>query len=264
MTTQLRPRQSHYGDAPPDYALLNAYPEIWEPLPDTGMQERPQQQFKEALRGWYGRRPDVFVSGNTGVYYEEGNSDAVFLPDCYVVFGEGADRLWYPYAYRIWEFGHPPAFALEIASQSTYLNDLGPKRELYARVGIQEYWRYDPTGGEHYGYPLIGEYLEDGEYRQFELHTGPNGLVWAYSPTLQLELRWIPHELQLRDPATGRILGDVLDEIEARQDAEARSIIEREGRLEAEAQALIERERRRDAEAEIAQLQAQLRELRGE
>ena len=125
-TAQLRPWKSRYGDAPLDYDLLDAYPEIWEPLPDTGMQERPQQEFKEALRGWYGRRSDVFVSGNTGVYYEEGNRDAVFLPDCYVVFGEGADRLWHPYAYRIWEFGHPPAFALEIASQSTYRNDLGP------------------------------------------------------------------------------------------------------------------------------------------
>ena len=249
-TAQLRPWKSRYGDAPLDYDLLDAYPEIWEPLPDTGMQERPQQEFKEALRGWYGRRSDVFVSGNTGVYYEEGNRDAVFLPDCYVVFGEGADRLWHPYAYRIWEFGHPPAFALEIASQSTYRNDLGPKRELYARVGIGEYWRYDPTGGEHYGEPLVGEYLVDGEYRQFELHTGPDGLVWAYSPTLQLELRWSPNQLQLRDPATGRILGDVIVENEARQDAEAR--------------ALIERELRREAEADVARLQAQLRELRGE
>ena len=92
-----------------DHALLDAYPEIWEPRPDTGRQDRPQQDVKEAIRSRYGGPPDVFVSGNSGVYYEEGNRDAVFLPDCYVVFGEGADALWNPYAYRIWEFGRPPA-----------------------------------------------------------------------------------------------------------------------------------------------------------
>ena len=236
MTTQLHPKVPYYRGVPLDYALLDAYPEIWEPLPDTGMQQKPQQEIMEFVRGWFGNRPDVFVSGNSGVYYEEGNANAVFLPDCYVVFGEGADRLWNPYAYRIWDFGSPPAFALEIGSQSTYRNDLGPKRELYARVGIGEYWRYDPTGGEHYGEPLVGEYLENRQYRRFEMHTEPDGMVWAYSPTLGLDLRAIPDRLLFHNPATGEILGNVIEEKDARL----------------------------AAEAEIARLQAQLRELRGE
>ena len=236
MTTKQSPKVTYYRGVPLDYALLDAYPEIWEPLPDTGMQQKPQQEIMEFVRGWFGNRPDVFVSGNSGVYYEEGNANAVFLPDCYVVFGEGADRLWDPYAYRIWDFGAPPAFALEIGSQSTYRNDLGPKRELYARVGIGEYWRYDPTGEEHYGEPLVGEYLEHGQYRRFELHTEPDGLVWAYSPTLGLDLRATPSRLLFHNPATGEILGNVIEEKDARL----------------------------AAEAEVARLQAQLRELRGE
>ena len=36
-------------------------------------------------------------------------------------------------------------------------------REIAAELGALEYWRYDPTGGEHYGEPLVGE------YRRFEM-----------------------------------------------------------------------------------------------
>ena len=201
MTTKLRPYDAL------DHDLLDAYPEIWEPLPDTAMQERPQQDIKEAIRSLYGGRSDVFVSGNTGVYYEEGNPDAVFRPDCYVVFGEGADRLWNPYAYRVWDFGKPPDFALEIASKSTYQNDLSYKRELYARVGIGEYWRYDPTGRDYYGEPLVGEYLAEGAYRRFDLERGPGGIVWAHSPALALDLYWKEERLQFYDPNDGRMAG---------------------------------------------------------
>ena len=45
--------------------------------------------------------------------------------------------------------------------------DLGRKRDLYAALGVLEYWRYDATCGEFYGEPLVGEYLLDGEYRRF-------------------------------------------------------------------------------------------------
>ena len=235
MTTRLHPKAGN-ARVYLDHDLLDAYPEIWEPLPDTAMQEKPQQEIKEAIRSRYGGCPDVFVSGNTGVYYEEGNQNAVFRPDCYVVFGEGADRLWNPYAYRIWEFGKPPDVALEIGSKSTYTNDLNYKRGLYARVGIGEYWRYDPTGGEFYGEPLVGEFLVDGVYRRFELQPGPDGMVWAHSPALALDLCWAGGRLWFYDPATGEYLLNVVEQ----------------------------RDRRLAAESEVARLQAELRELRGE
>ena len=78
MTTKQSPKVTYYRGVPLDDELLDAYPEIWEPLPDTGMQQKPQQEIMEFVRGWFGNRPDVFVSGNSGVYYEEGNANAVF------------------------------------------------------------------------------------------------------------------------------------------------------------------------------------------
>ena len=250
MTTRQSSKATYYRGVPLDDELLDAYPEIWEPLPDTGMQEKHYHDIMDAVRSWIGGRPDVFVSGNTGVYYEEGNRDAVFRPDCYVVFGEGAEELWDPYAYRIWDFGHPPVFVLEIGSKSTWRNDLGYKRDLYARLGIGEYWRYDPSGGDYYGEPLVGEYLDEGAYRRFDLHTGADGVVWAYSPTLRLEFRWTGECLELRDPLTGEILINAIELRQARRTAEA-------------AQRTAEAAQRL-AEAEVARLQGELRRLRGE
>ena len=264
------PPQSRYRYPPLpaqfDDDLLDAYPELLTPLPDPEMQERPLHDIMEAVRSWLGDRPDVFVSSNTGVYYEEGNPAAVFSPDCYVVFGDGADRLWWPYAYRIWEFGAPPAFALEIGSKSTWQNDLGPKRDLYARVGIGEYWRYDPKGGELYGQLLAGEYLADGAYIAFEVSTEPSGAMRGYSPTLGLDLWATDERLWFRNPANGEFLGNVLEQQQGR-------LAERELRLAAEAelarlqaaQSAVqdERNRRQTAEAEVARLQAELQRLRG-
>ena len=219
-----------------DEDLLDAYPDVWGPLPDPEMQEKPQWEIMDAVRSWYGQRSDVFVSGNTGIYYEEGNPNAVVRPDCYVVFGKGAERLWNPYAYRVWDFGATPAFVLEVGSKSTWQNDLGYKRDLYARLGVDEYWRYDPSGGDYYGEPLVGEYLECGEYQRFELQPGPDRMILAHSRVLQLELRVRDQQLEFHDPQTGEILVN----------------------------AIVQRERRLAAEAEVARLQAELRRLRGE
>ena len=268
------PPQSRYRYPPLpaqfDDALLDAYPEILTPLPDPEMQERPLHDIMESIRSWLGDRSDVFVSSNTGVYYEEGNPAAVFSPDCYVVFGAGADRLWWPYAYRIWEFGAPPAFALEIGSKSTWQNDLGPKRDLYARVGIGEYWRYDPKGGELYGQLLAGEYLADGAYIAFEVSTEPSGAMRGHSPTLGLDLWATDARLWFRNPDTGEFLGNVLEQQQRRQAAEFAALTEREQRLVAEAATQAaesairdERNRRQTAESEVARLQAELQQLRG-
>ena len=42
-----------------------------------------------------------------------------------------------------------PFRGMEVASPSTAANDLGRKRDLYERLGVQEYWRFDATGGDH-------------------------------------------------------------------------------------------------------------------
>ena len=49
-------------------------------------------------------------------------------------------------SYWLWREGKVPGFVLEITSRSTWDEDQGPKRKLYRRLGVTEYWQYDPTG----------------------------------------------------------------------------------------------------------------------
>ena len=75
-----------------------------------------------------------------------------------------------------WIAGKPPDFALEIASKTTGQRDMVVKRRDYARIGIREYWRFDPTGGEFHDAPLGGDRLVDGGYVPIETTTGTGWL----------------------------------------------------------------------------------------
>ena len=164
---------------------------------------------------------------------------------------------------------------LEIGSPSTWRQDLGDKRDLYARLGVVEYWMFDPSGGDHYGFALRGETLADGEYRELDMARGADGLVWGYSPVLNLELHWREGRLWLYDPVSSRWLENTEEAVARAESAEARAQTERSARESAEARAQtaeaareLERAARESAEARNAELEAELeaelRRLRGE
>ena len=220
------------------------------PLPDSLEQEPYFIEILATLKVFL-ESMDVLVSGNTLIYYVEGDPSFSVAPDCYIVFGIGrAALLELHRTYRVWEAGKFPDFVLEIGSPSTAENDLGPKRELYARLGALEYWRYDPTGGEHYGEPLVGEHLVEGEYRRLEMMDDPNGLPRAHSPLLNLDLRWEEGRLRFYDAASGRWLENGAESIARAEAAEERAEDERDARIA--------------AEARMAEMEAEMRRLRGE
>lgn len=227
------------------------YPETdGKPLPDGEYQAPPHVEILGTLRTHFSNRPDVHVNGNTMLYYEEGNPRRVVSPDCYVAFGVDVDAILRNNTYLLWDVGKPPDFVLEIGSSSTATNDLRSKRELYARLGIGEYWRYDGTGGDFYREPLVGEYLEDGEYRRFELNHEADGMVWCHSPTLNLDLCWDNGRLRYYDPAAGNYLLNREEEHIAMRSAQAA--------------AGMERAARQAAETRVSELEAELRRLRGD
>ena len=177
------------------------YPETdGMPLPDGVFQDPLFREIVSTLETHFKDRPNTVVSGNTFIYYEEGNPRRSVSPDCYVAYDSDLELLLSNNTYRLWEMGKPPDFALEIASESTATADTGSKRDLYARLAIPEYWRYDSTGGEFYGEPLVGEHLADGEYRRLDMHTEPDGRAWAHSPILNLDLWWDDGRLHFWDP----------------------------------------------------------------
>ena len=171
-----------------------------------------------------------------------------FQPDLYVASGVDANAIRERNGYVIWEAGKPPDFALEVASESTNARDTAEKPGLYASVGITEYWRVDPTGGDLYGYALAGDVLVDGVYHPIELHTEEDGTIWGYSGVLDLCLCWNPSwdwdvddesKLRFYDRKTGRYLCDI-------------SLVEAE-RDEAVAQLEQAQERIRQLEAQLGQ-----------
>ena len=219
----------------PWYDLINEVP---EPPEDGLVEESVITLIKEILVARYANDPTTLVLGPvTFLIYDSAVPGSLIAPDCYVMFGVDADFILdYRHSYRIEEWGVIPAFALEVASPSTARRDLTEKRELYARIGIQEYWRLDKFR-ENYGEPLVGERLVGGEYVRFDLHTEPNGDVWSRSEVLGVDFY---HRVEdgigmffLRDSESGEWLNTLSDEIAARQAAEARN---RE--LEAELQRL--------------------------
>ena len=220
------------------------YPETdGMPLPDALYQLDHFIEILSILKSFFSPRKDVAVSGDNFIYYQEGNPRANVAPDCFALIGGNVDSLWDNNRYLMWEVGKAPDFVLEIGSPSTWRQDMGPKRELYASLGVVEYWMFDPSGGDHYGFALRGETLVDGEYREMDMVRGADGSVWGYSPVLSLELHWRDGRLWFYDPTARRWIEN-MEETEARaQTAEVRNaeLEARNAELEAELRRLRDR-----------------------
>ena len=208
-----------------------------------------------ALRVYYRDRADVYVSGDLLMYYVEGNPKVSVAPDVFVVFGVEDRRRMH---YLVWEEGKAPDFVLEVASKSTWRADLGPKRDLYARLGVKEYWMYDPTG-EYFSPVLQGLRLAGGGYVRKLPVASPDGALTLRSDTLGLELRARDGEMRFRDPATGETLLSHAETEAARRAAESRADAAAEREVAAVRAAEVRAEA---AESRVAELEALLRERR--
>ena len=225
------------------------YPETdRKPMGETDVHIDALIYLREALRDHFREAPQVYVTGNMFLYYEEGNTTACVAPDVFVVQGVGKHER---RTYSLSEEGQPPAVVFEITSQGTRLEDLGTKRAVYAMLGVREYFVYDPLG-EYLRPPLQGYRLHKGEYQRL-LPAGEEGLT---SQVLGLELRVEAGHLRVVDPATGeRLLTPA--ELHAARRAEATA-----RRAEATARQAAE-VRAAAAEAELERLRAELARLRG-
>ena len=217
------------------------YPESdGKPMAETDVHARAMIDVRAMLENRFAPDPDVYVSGNLLLYYEEGDPTESVAPDVFVVRGvaKGWRRV-----YKVWEEGRPPDWVLEISSRGTRWEDRTTKRGLYEVLGVAEYFLFDPLE-EYLRPPLQGYRLTAGRYQSIvPLPSG--GLP---SEALGLELHWESGRLRLFDPASGRWLLTPAETEAARQAAEAH--------LAQEAAA------RREVEVELARLRAELARLR--
>ncbi len=241
------------------------YDLIGEPEPpEDGMQQyRTIRDISSVLGQIFDDREDVLVTGGSFIVYNDASPGSIVAPDCYIAFGVDARLLERTKrSYRISEWGKPPDVVIEVASESTAKNDLDGKRRLYEQIGIPEYWRFDGLGGEFYGSPIIGERLLDGKYQPCSVHTSEDGNVWHHSELLGLDFCWQEAadgygRLRVQDADTGEWLNFLDEEREARLSAEKAREVAEDAREAAE-------DARLAAEARAAELEAELRRLRGE
>ena len=258
--------------APPDAAAIPNLDPFFAPgapalpdavPPDDLMQQNPDIHYVLQILDdvAVGDRPDVFMDTNSIIYYDPTNHNRRVQPDVYIAFGVDAEAIRQRNGYVPWEVGKPPDFVLEVASETTAGNDTGFKRELYARIGVLEYWRFDRTGGRLYGAGLAGDYLENGTYRPANINTDSDGMEWGYSRLLHLNLRHHDGSLELQDPDTGEVLTNRRGQRLARVAAED----ERDAAMQERDAAMQERDAALAANADyreqIRQLQARLHEL---
>jgi Uma2 family endonuclease len=221
----------------------------------------------EALRLFFQSRPQVYVSGNLFIYYEEGQPKKNVSPDVFVVFGVSKRQR---RSYKAWEeHGKMPAFILEITSLSTKKQDEDAKPQLYQRLGVQEYFQYDPTG-DYLKPQLKGRRLVEGTYQPIDANVGADGTIALHSQTLGLDLRLLTpawsgelataaRQLALVDPITETQLLNYAETEQARQD-EAQRAEQEAQRAEQEAlRAEQETRRAEQAEQKLALVLEQLR-----
>ena len=167
------------------------------------------------------------------------------IPDLTIAFQVAAEQARIRNGYSIEDMGKPPDFVLEVASPSTARNDYTSKRVDYANLGIPEYWRFDPSGGQWHDAPMAGDRLVAGTYQPIEILGDTESGLWGRSEVLGLDLCWQNGKLRWWNPKTGAYL-------ETFEETANDRFAERQARL-------AEQQARLAAEARIAELEAELR-----
>ena len=204
-TTQPKNRQAA-GKWPP-------YPEL-PPEPKDMQQAPANNQLREILQnvltpGWqYPYHPTILIGNEIPIYYgtaspSTGGQQPHVVPDCLVAFDVDTAAIWERVGYDLTQNGKPPEFVMEVASRTTRHNDARRKRDVYQKIGVSEYWRFDATGGRFFGQPIIGERLVNQRYERFPLIRYDDGAEGSTSLALNLNFRWRNRAFSVHDPTTG-------------------------------------------------------------
>lgn len=242
-----------------DYSKLDFDPFDSSEKP-CGMQQKPSMSEVEFIFNNhftnFRKSPNVFAETDVNICRAK-NLSRHISPDVCLAFGVDDRAIRDRALYLPWEVGKPPDWVLEVGSESTGKIDVGTKVADYEELGVQEYWRFDPTGGKYHGAALGGDILVNGKYQPVDLTTQPDGVLKAYSPLLGLYLCWIPQPEGLALPGFYNAVADEYLEnaeevVAARRAAEARADA-------AEAERDYERQQRLAAESEVQRLRRELR-----
>jgi Uma2 family endonuclease len=177
-----------------------------KPMAETGIHVHALLMLYELLGIFFKNRSDVLITGNQFWYWEKGNPKARRAPDVMVVAGVPKEP--FRRSYRMWLEGNTlPAAIFEMSSKKTIEKDLGVKFEQYERLGVHEYFMFDPD--RRVLRPALQGYrLVNGKYTQ----------IPAVDDTLESDLgfrlRIEGQILRLSDARTGQPVLFPAEEVE--------------------------------------------------
>ena len=206
-----------------DVDALDALYPAGELLPESRPHRRVRDDAASVLEQHFDSRGDVLVGSNLRLYYRAGPPGESVEPDVLVVAGVVAAQLEDIKSYRTFQHGGRLLFVLEIASESTADADDGRKRATYATIGVAEYWRVDPTGGELRAEILQGERLCDGRWVPISVTVDGTGTWRGHSESLDLDIAWRHRELLFYLPGSDQPLPNLARADTARRAAEQRA-----------------------------------------
>jgi Uma2 family endonuclease len=165
---------------------------------------------------FHGRRCAVYENLN---FYQTGNKyERPLAPDIAVIKGIPFQRV---KSWRIGTTGPAPHVVFEIASEETWTKDLDEKVWKYARMGIQEYFAYDPNDPPVWrgvSGRLLGWQLDEDTQVMHKMSADSDGRLWSS----HLNSFLVPDEQYLRLYNRDGQLRLTKDEAETRRaDAEA-------------------------------------------
>jgi Uma2 family endonuclease len=235
------------------------YPESdGKPMAETDRHRNAMVELIAAVDERFSDVPDIYVSGNLFIYFEEGNNQMVVAPDFFVVRGvpKGERR-----TYLLWKEKKAPDLVIELTSRSTRFEDLGTKRAIYEELGVREYFVFDPEGSGS-SQQFLGFRLRGGSLEPLSPIRTATGAQVFRSEVLGLELHGSGGTLRWVDPRTGAPL-PIRKELRERLLAESRRAEQEARRAEREARRADDEKQRADAaEAQNAALRAEIERLR--
>lgn len=215
-----------------------------QPMAETWLHVQAIMWLHQALEDFFRSRDrsDVFVASDLYWYWQEGSPELKVAPDVMVVPGVGIKPR---RSFFSWEEGGTvPAAVFEIASESTWREDVDDKYDRYEQLGVREYFLFDPEG--LYLVPRLQGYRSKGTaYRRLRQTELASELGFGLRPEGAM--------LRLVDLKTGQPVPTRAEAVEAerhRADTE---------KLRADA----EKERADSLLAELERLRARLNESGG-
>jgi Uma2 family endonuclease len=223
-----------------------------EPMAESGVHVLAIMLLFQALQDFFRDRPDVFLAADMFWYWEEGNPKARRAPDVMVVPGVGNEPR---DSFLSWQENDTvPATIFEITSKGTWREDLHEKYQDYQRLGVAEYFIFDPID-RCLDPRLQGFRLQGKRYRR--MRPSADGSLGS---RFGFRVRTDRTNLRLIDATTGEMLLTRAEQVEqARLELEWVESQAELDRMDAE------REHRRAEElaAEVERLRRLLGEQRG-